>query len=164
MVSGVLSHKTLRDRFDGFVRGPGFSVVCFLFWSGMALDRVFALLRAPSVVGGIWACYAAILAILFLVRTRPQAVSLEPVPWLVALVSVFSLMLFESRAPALPGMGRLADVMMAAGLMGSGSAALALRRSYDFLPALRGVTTDWLYGVVRHPMYAFSMLLNAGYV
>ena len=41
---------------------------------------------------------------------------------------------------------------------------MALRRSYDFLPALRGVTTDWLFRFIRHPMYISSILIRLGYL
>ncbi len=58
----------------------------------------------------------------------------------------------------------VANGLILLGLAGSGTAALALRRSYDFLPALRGVTTDWLFRFIRHPMYVSSILIRLGYL
>jgi protein-S-isoprenylcysteine O-methyltransferase Ste14 len=44
------------------------------------------------------------------------------------------------------------------------AAALIRGRSYDFLPALRGMQTGWLQRSVRHPMYASSILIRATYL
>lgn len=42
--------------------------------------------------------------------------------------------------------------------------AFILGRSYDFLPALRRVKTQYLYKIVRHPMYLSSIIIKLGYV
>lgn len=58
----------------------------------------------------------------------------------------------------------MSDTVVLLGIVGSGSAAITLRRSYDCLPALRGVTTDGLYRRVRHPMYLSSIVIRLGYL
>jgi protein-S-isoprenylcysteine O-methyltransferase Ste14 len=112
----------------------------------------------------VWFLYNATIAVLFLVRTKPTAVSLDPLHWLVALLASFSGLFFETRSAGIPGAGRIGDGLILLGVFGSGSAAIALRRSYDFLPAVRGVTTDWLYRYVRHPMYLSSIVIRFGYL
>jgi hypothetical protein len=44
------------------------------------------------------------------------------------------------------------------------AALLGLGRSYAMLPALRQVRTDYLYAVVRHPVYALYLLADLGTV
>ena len=43
------------------------------------------------------------------------------------------------------------------------AAALTLGRSFGFLPALRHVKTEYVYRIVRHPMYAASVIVKLGY-
>jgi protein-S-isoprenylcysteine O-methyltransferase Ste14 len=58
----------------------------------------------------------------------------------------------------------LAEVLIGLAIALGIWSALLLGRSYDFLPALRGVRTEWLYQIVRHPMYLSSMVIKLGYV
>src|SRR3989304_6265654 len=104
----------------------------------------------------------ATITLLFLVRTRPSRVSLNPLHWLVALLTSFSGLFFEGRSTSPYHADLLGDALILLGLTGSGSAAVALGRSYDFLPALRGVSTGWLYRYVRHPMYVSSIVMRLG--
>ena len=112
----------------------------------------------------VWLVYVATFAVLFLVRTRPKAVSLNLLHWLVALLASFSGLFFEKDSAGIVGTQVVANGLILLGVAGSWTAALALRRSYDFLPALRGVTTDWLFRFIRHPTYVSSILVRFGYL
>ena len=57
-----------------------------------------------------------------------------------------------------------ADVLILFALFLGIVAALILGRSYDFLPALRHVKTEYVYQIVRHPMYLSSIIIKLGYV
>ena len=61
-------------------------------------------------------------------------------------------------------LSRVNPILIVIGLALGTASAIALGRSYDFLPALRGVQSRWLYGLVRHPMYLSSILIRLGYV
>jgi protein-S-isoprenylcysteine O-methyltransferase Ste14 len=141
-----------------------FSVFCCAVWTGLGVSRARALAEEFSWLEVVWLAYNVTLGVLFLIRVRPVAVSLNPIHWAVALLASFSGMFFESTSPALRGLRPVADGMILAGLAGSAAAGLALRRSYDFLPALRGVSTGGLYRFVRHPMYTSALLTRFGYL
>ena len=148
---------------ERWVKSFTFSFVCFAVWGSLTVLRARALTRTFDGMELLWLTYNATIATLFLVRTRPSVVSLQPVHWLVALLTSFSGLFFEKHSAGLPATEPVADGLILVGLAGAGSTALALGRSYDFLPALRGVATGWLYALVRHPMYASSILIRFGY-
>ncbi len=155
---------TPRETIEKIVTSFGFSAFCFVVWGGLTGLRAQGLLREVSWIEVIWLVYNATIALLFLARARPKTVSLNPVHWLVALLTSFSGLFFEKESAGIAQAGTLADGLILVGLVGSGTAALALRRSYDFLPALRGVTTDWVFRLVRHPMYLSSIVIRLSYL
>lgn len=153
-----------RDRIREGVSSLAFSALCFVVWGALTGLRAHNLGRDFSWMELAWVVYNSTIAVLFLVRTRPTAVSLNPIHWLVALLTSFSGLFFEQKSAGIVPLRAVADILILLGLVGSGTAALALRRSYDFLPALRGVTTDWLFRFVRHPMYLSSIVIRLGYL
>jgi protein-S-isoprenylcysteine O-methyltransferase Ste14 len=155
--SRALAERVLKSR--------GLSVALCLLWGGLTAHRARSLIGHFDWLESCWVLYNAVIAILFLIRTRPTVVSLHPLHWLVALVTSFS-GLFFGRSLEAPGPSQLiaADTLIALGLALGVATAIMLGRSYDFLPALRGVQTGWLYAFVRHPMYLSSILIRLGYV
>lgn len=149
---------------ERIVKSFGFSVALFLLWGALTVSKARSLFERFEWLECAWLLYNATLAILFLIRTRPSVVSLNPLHWLVALLTSFSGLFFrraDTLAIALPG---IALALTVSGLMLSFAAALGLGRSYDFLPALRGLQTRWVYRFVRHPMYLASILIRLGYL
>lgn len=142
----------------------GFSVFCFVVWGGMTAMRARGLAGHVSFMEVVWLVYGAALAVLFLVRTRPAVVDLNPGHWLVALLTSFSGLFFETRSNGIAGLTPACDALILVGLALSAASAMSLNRNYDFLPALRGVSTGWLYRLVRHPMYLASMIIRLGYL
>ena len=139
--------------------------MCCGVWVALTAGRTRTLLRSWDPIDALWVAYNAILAGLFLIRSRPAVVSMNPVHWIVALLTSFSGLFFGKQPDsASPGLSGVADVLIVAGLIFSGLTALYLGRSYDFLPALRGVQTRGPYRFVRHPMYALSLLMRFSYV
>jgi protein-S-isoprenylcysteine O-methyltransferase Ste14 len=71
-----------------------------------------------------------------------------------------------SKGPENPhrALAAAGDVMIIAGLLLGIASAVVLGRSYDVLPALRGVSTALVYRAVRHPMYLSSITIKSGYV
>ena len=149
---------------ERWVKSFTFSAVCFAVWGSLSILRARALARTFDSMELLWLTYNATIAVLFLVRSRPSVVSLQPVHWLVALATSFSGLFFERHSAALATSEPIANGLILVGLAGAGSSALALGRSYDFVPALRGVATGGLYGLVRHPMYVSSVLIRLGYL
>ncbi len=124
----------------------------------MRLSREF------TFIGALWFIYNATISLLFLIRMRPIAVSMNPVHWVVGLVTSFSGFLFSRQMTTNnPAVAASADSLIVAAILLGIAAALTLGRSYDFLPALRGVKTGGVYQIVRHPMYLSSIAIKLGY-
>jgi protein-S-isoprenylcysteine O-methyltransferase Ste14 len=154
----------LRDGLERFVKSFAFSFLLFLVWGGLTAVKARSLLTDFELFEAFWVAYNATLAILFVVRSRPSIVSLHPAHWIVALVTSFAGLLFVRQGEAGRAAASVADGLVLLGMLLSIVAALTLRRSYDFLPALRGVHTDGPYALIRHPMYAASILIRLGYL
>ncbi|MHC4721009.1 MAG: methyltransferase family protein [Planctomycetota bacterium] len=85
--------------------------------------------------------------------------------WTVALITSFSGFFFSREAAnSTPVLLLTANVLIISALFLGIATALILGRSYDFLPALRRVRTEFLYQIVRHPMYLSSIIIKLGYV
>lgn len=153
-----------HSRLDDWIRGFWFSVVCASLWGVAAFQRGRVLLRTFDWMEVLWLAYNVTVVALFVIRRRPSAVTLDPLQWAVALLTSFSGLFFETHSRSLPGFGSTGAGLVLAGLILSGTTAIALGRNYDFLPALRGVTTGWLYRVVRHPLYSSALLIRLGYL
>jgi protein-S-isoprenylcysteine O-methyltransferase Ste14 len=149
---------------ERFLKSFVFSAACAAVWGSLSALRARDLIRDFSWMEVAWLVYNATISALFLVRTRPALVSMKPLHWLVALLTSFSGLLFTRTVSGGAYVVVVGDALILLGLVGSGTAAVALGRSYDFLPALRGVSTGWLYRYIRHPMYAASIIIRLGYV
>jgi protein-S-isoprenylcysteine O-methyltransferase Ste14 len=150
---------------ERFLKSFAFSGLLFLAWGAFTAIGVASLLQSFGFTELLWAAYNSLISLLFLVRKRPAFVSMDAVHWLVALVTSFSGFLM-SRLPGSPSSASAVagDVLVTAGILLGIASAAVLGRSYDVLPALRGVSTAFVYGVVRHPMYLSSIAIKVGYV
>ncbi len=157
--------RASRAMAERVLKSRGFSIALFALWGGLTAHRAGSLARHFDWLESGWVLYNALIAILFLIRSRPTVVSLHPLHWLVALVTSFS-GLFFGRSLQVPASSQVmaANILIVFGLFLGIATAIMLGRSYDFLPALRGVQSDWLYAFIRHPMYLSSILIRLGYV
>ncbi len=80
----------------------GFSVAMFLLWSIMTGWRARKLAGSMPPTEWVWLFYNAIVAVLFLIRTRPCVVSTQPIHWMVALGTSFSGLFFKTYDTAVP--------------------------------------------------------------
>jgi protein-S-isoprenylcysteine O-methyltransferase Ste14 len=155
----------IRQHLERFLKGFAFSFLLFLLWGGLTAWKTRSLFDRFTSLECDWILYNAAIAVLFLVRSRPSLVSMNPLHWLVALVTSFSGFLYVRTEPVDPGPWQAAmEYFFWLVLVLDFTALLALGRNYDFLPALRGVQTKWLYRIVRHPMYASSILIRLIYI
>ncbi len=103
--------------------------------------------------------------VIFVLARRPtEAISLRLGDWLLAITATFTPMLIQpvDTPGALHVMVPLAIGLAVAGNMVQIAAKLFLRRSFGIAPANRGVKTDGMYKIVRHPMYAGYLLVHIG--
>lgn len=150
---------------ERILRSSALSIVLAITCAAMAVPRAKRLFGHFDWVEALWIAYSLILVIGFLIRVRPSAVSTHPVHLLVALITSFSgFLYFPAGTPVPDGAAMIARTPIVIGLVLSMAAAIALRRSYDIFPALRGVSTGAVYRYIRHPMYTGSLLIRLGYV
>lgn len=103
-------------------------------------------------------------AALFLVRRRPRAWSRSPAAYAVALLSAGYFLAFDLD-PALGGpLAPAGRAVLLAGCALCAAALASLGRSFGVLPAQRGVATNGLYRLVRHPLYAAYVVMDAGFL
>lgn len=102
----------------------------------------------------------AILATLALRRSRPRQQDGRLVVYLLCVLSTFYVLAFApvpDPAPQLAAVAYWGRVLF----QGLGQLSLiTLGRSFALFPALHEIKTDWLYRLVRHPVYAAYMLAD----
>jgi len=132
-------------------------------------------LGTHRLIGGAFFVEQAWFAVAFLVRRPPRRTASEAGseagsgsaslgPWLLAAGGTFGGLLFRPSGIH-PRWG--VDVGLAlqlAGLVAAITALVALGRSFGFVAADRGLVTRGPYGVIRHPVYAAYVAIQAGYV
>ena len=103
--------------------------------------------------------------VIFVLLRRPtEKISLKLGDWLLAITATFAPLLIQ---PANTPAALQLLVPLAVGLIIFGNiiqiaAKMFLRRSFGIAPANRGIKTDGMYRVVRHPMYAGYLLVHIG--
>jgi protein-S-isoprenylcysteine O-methyltransferase Ste14 len=110
------------------------------------------------------ALFSESLMVFFIVfRRNPKTVTFRPLHWAVAFgATACPLFLRPGGQLFLPTV--FGTVPMLAGLLISIWAMLSLRRSFGLVAANRGLVQTGPYLLVRHPMYAGYMLVNAGFL
>ena len=152
-------------KVESFLKSFAFSFLLCLFWGYFCFTSIQVLLNGFGFTQLLWLIYNLTISLLFLIRVRPAVVSMNPVHWIVALVTSFSGFFFYSTGVNHDSVLLfIADGFIILAVFVGITSAFILGRSYDFLPALRGVKTQYLYKIVRHPMYLSSIIIKLGYV
>jgi protein-S-isoprenylcysteine O-methyltransferase Ste14 len=103
-------------------------------------------------------------AFLFLARRSPLATSHRPLAWVAAALGAFTMLGARPVADPHAGPYALLEIVQ---LVGFGVVIVALGtlgRSFGIVAANRGVKTQGLYGLVRHPAYTGYFVSYLGYV
>ena len=103
--------------------------------------------------------------VIFVLARRPtEAISLRLGDWMLAITATFTPMLIQpvDTPAALHALIPLGIGLAVLGNMVQIAAKMFLRRSFGIAPANRGVKTDGMYKLVRHPMYAGYLLVHIG--
>jgi protein-S-isoprenylcysteine O-methyltransferase Ste14 len=93
---------------------------------------------------------------LFISRRDATSISTSPSVWLIAFGGTFLPLLMRPNAAGPFTMA--GDAIQFVGMLGIIASLLSLRRSFGIVPANRGIRTQGLYNVVRHPVYASELL------
>ena len=121
-------------------------------------------LDTHSLIGGLFVIEQTWFAAIFLLRRPAEAVSRRPGAWLLAFGGTFGGLLLRPGGAHPPWGVEAGFAFQVAGLLIAITSLLALGRSFGFVAADRGLKTRGPYAVVRHPIYASYLLIQAGYV
>jgi protein-S-isoprenylcysteine O-methyltransferase Ste14 len=109
---------------------------------------------------GLCAVNTVFLAI-FISRRDATSISTSPGLWLIAFGGTFLPLLM--RPNTIGPFTTVGNAIQLAGMIGIIASLLSLRRSFGIVPANRGIRTQGLYNVVRHPLYASELLALGGF-
>ncbi|MDP1678896.1 MAG: methyltransferase [Candidatus Nitrotoga sp.] len=98
---------------------------------------------------------------LFICRSNPKTVSINPYDWLVAIMGSFAPLFFR---PENYGVLPQAEVLIILGATLQIAGLISLNRSFAIVAAKRQIKTKGMYGIIRHPIYASYFLLFGSYV
>jgi protein-S-isoprenylcysteine O-methyltransferase Ste14 len=149
---------------ESFLKSFAFSLLLCLYVGYSAVTRTQSLLNQFDWIELLRLVYCVSASLFFLVRSKPSIVSMNPVHWGVALLTSFSAHFLIRSETENELLVISAKVMICVAAVIGTVCVLALGRSFGLLPALRKIKTNWLYRVVRHPMYTGAMLFKMGYV
>jgi protein-S-isoprenylcysteine O-methyltransferase Ste14 len=161
-----------RNRFEvksriveSFLRSFAFSFLLFLYCAGFALIHARSFLKSFDFFELLHFLYNVTVALFFLLRTRPSMVSTHLLHWAVAVITSISGFFFVRKAVNPHAAMLLAgDTLIGIGVLFGLAAAIALGKSFDIFPALRRVKTQWVYRIIRHPIYLSAIVIRVGYV
>ncbi len=122
------------------------------------------LLQGFALLGSLFLVF--LLVILLLIRKTPGVRSRGALPRAVALMGAFlgnGFLYLKAVTLTLP-VQVLADLLIAAGALGSLIAVSRLGGSFSMLPEARGLVTTGPYALVRHPLYLAEMIGVLGLV
>ena len=99
---------------------------------------------------------------MYVARRDATSISRSPALWLLAFAATCLPLALRPTTPS-SGIG-IGNILQAAALVAVCGSILSLRRSFGIVPANRGVRTEGLYNLVRHPLYASELFWMLGFV
>jgi protein-S-isoprenylcysteine O-methyltransferase Ste14 len=133
-----------------------------LWWLVFARAHFTAYLETRQLPLLLFTASETAIAILFLVRSPEQTVSAEWVDWAVAIAGTFAPLMFRPAPSVIDA--EVGSYLMFAGAAVQLAAALSLNRSFGIVAANRGIKTQGMYRLVRHPIYLSYLFSFTGYL
>ena len=90
------------QRVERALKSFALSVLLFLTWGSLTALKARSLRADFAWIELAWVAYNALIAILFLIRSRPSQVSMNPWHWFVALITSFAGLFFARETGSLP--------------------------------------------------------------
>src|SRR4051812_38821089 len=164
MISHDSSPSLVRRAVPNGLASSMLTVALGALTLAFGMNHVSHFLRTGKPTGLVFAAQELVLVGVFLVRRRPLAVSRRPVDWVAALLGAYGVLLLRPTGAEVLGFGWLWLALQVAGALGAIVCIVRMGRSFGIVAANRGVRCDGPYAVVRHPMYAFYLVGQVGYL
>jgi protein-S-isoprenylcysteine O-methyltransferase Ste14 len=98
---------------------------------------------------------------MYIAKRDAAAISRSPPLWLLAFAGTCLPLILRPTAPS--AFSSVGNVVQLVGLCSVVASLLSLQRSYGIVPAHRGIRTQGLYNLVRHPLYASELFWMLGF-
>ena len=160
-IARLSSRSKFRNYFIGRYEGY-WNVIWCAATLILAVDAILFAIENREIESLVYFLMHMEIAILFLVRNQPRAISDRSTGYLVAVLSTFYLFLFDPD-PILQTALRPAG--LAVTLAGSAFcllSILSIGRCFGILPMDRGLQTNHMYRFVRHPIYSSYIVMDLG--
>jgi protein-S-isoprenylcysteine O-methyltransferase Ste14 len=106
----------------------------------------------------------AVTVAMYVARRDTAFISASPPLWLLAFAGTCLPLALRPTVLTAAAASSVGAVMQSVGLCAVVASLLSLQRSYGIVPAHRGIRTQGLYHIVRHPLYASELLWMLGFV
>ncbi|MGH8570594.1 MAG: methyltransferase family protein [Gammaproteobacteria bacterium] len=137
------------------------NIALCLIWGVFAYSHYVAYMKSHQLSLLRFVFSESLVAVMFLLRNTDARVSKNPFDWMVALAGTFTALFFRPSDHAIdPTLGAC---LILAGVSIQIAGVLSLNRSFGIVPANRGIKTNGMYRLVRHPIYFSYLFTFAGY-
>ena len=150
---------------DASLRGIGIActnvvlATCFFLF---AYANLQSFIEHPRLSVALIVVTESIVAIFILIRRDPDETRHSWQTWVTTTIGTLAPLLLRPTAGAEDLL--IGQIIQLAGFMLQIGAVLSLNRSFGLLPAHRGVKSDGLYRLVRHPLYTAYTITFLGYL
>jgi protein-S-isoprenylcysteine O-methyltransferase Ste14 len=98
---------------------------------------------------------------MYIARRDATSISQSPALWLLAFAATCLPLAFRLTTPS--SWASLGNILQLGGIIAIVASMLSLRRSFGIVPANRGIRTQGMYNVVRHPLYTSELVSMLGF-
>jgi protein-S-isoprenylcysteine O-methyltransferase Ste14 len=144
----------LRRHLDGVERGLVVALYVFLLYR-------FAGAISDNPLNILYLFTEGLVMLMVLCRRSTDQISVAPRDWAVAFGGTFSSMMIMPGTPVAGAFG-ISTACLLVGTSISLLSKIQLRRSFGLVAANRGLKTEGVYALVRHPMYFGYFLVQGG--
>jgi protein-S-isoprenylcysteine O-methyltransferase Ste14 len=104
----------------------------------------------------------SIFVVMYIAKREATSISQSPALWLLAFAGTCMPLALRPTTTAASWVSA-GNILQLIGLIAIAAAILSLRRSFGIVPANRGIRTQGIYNVVRHPLYASELFWMLGF-
>ena len=134
----------------------------FIFWSVVNLKQLMRMDNPWRPVQIVLIFQCLMIAFFFIIRKPAKTTSWSFYDFIISSVGTFTPYLFMPVNHGTPNLA--GEILQVVGSLMTLSAFLSLRRSIGFLPANRGIQSQGLYRIIRHPVYLSYQIFHTGYL